>query len=206
MAVGFGVSFLSGSPTRKGVSVGAAGNAPPRDPSAGPRVGGTTALGEIGAVVRRGASSLPPAFRRDGVGVGSSDRPTSDISLIGGLVGDAAGTGPWTKVAGRRVTPLEIPPTPDGIAVGADEDTPPRDSSSRASLPFAVDGVDVGATDNPMLLVPWTELLAGFSDSNVVGIGVAPDECLPEGMAVDTSHPVSPPRAPTEGPFVAASV
>ena len=97
-AVGLGVTLLTVSPALDGAAVGADENAPPRDPSTGLRVGGTTAPGEVGETVRLGASSSPLVFRREGVGVGPGENPISDVSRVGVLVGDAMESRPGVTV------------------------------------------------------------------------------------------------------------
>ena len=64
----------------------------------GLRVGNTTTRGEVGKGVGLGALSSPSVLRRDGVGVGSRDIVTADVSLVGVLVGDVVEARPRKAV------------------------------------------------------------------------------------------------------------
>lgn len=107
--------------------------------------------------------------------MGSSD----DASSVDLLVGDVDGYGPWTTAVGLAVTLLAVSSALDGTAVGADENTPPRNSSiglpvGGTTAPGEVgEAVRLGASSSPLLF-----------QSDGVGVDSADGNIMPDVSSV----------------------
>lgn len=150
---------------------------------------------DVGALESSRPSCGPAARLSLGCAVPVATEPATELGVPSGRVGEDVGVTEYAPFSSPGIDQHV------GDVVGCGPGI-----ASRSLYAFVVDGVDVGADENPLLLDTSTELLAEISGSKFVGIDVAPAEGPLEGAAVDPNRSASPRGTPPEGLLVAASV
>lgn len=148
---------------------------------------------DVGALESSGPSYDPATRLSLGCVVGVATGPAARLGVPSGRVGVEVGVPECASPSSPRIDQL----VGDSVRFGPG-------IAPRSPYALVVDGVDVGADENPLLLDPSTELLVGGFGSEFVGIDVARDEGPLEGAAVDPNRPARPPRTPPEGFLVTA--